>query len=117
MTAPLSPDDAAALLRWRLALGPECEAAAPELGLGGFSVPPSSVGLDGGGESLEDLDEALSFVYGTAGAGTLGRGGSRPYLPRWLSAVRRFFREDVVALVQKDAIEGPQQAVRVGRPG
>src|SRR5438093_910326 len=30
---------------------------------------------------------------------------SRPYLPSWLATLREFFRGEVVALVQKDAIE------------
>jgi hypothetical protein len=89
----MKPEDAQALLRWRLALGPEAEDAAPEMGLGGLTADG-----DGDGE-LGELDEALSFVYGN-----YGRGGGM-HLPKWLASVRRFFREDVVALVQKDAIE------------
>ncbi|MBS2013325.1 MAG: VWA domain-containing protein [Deltaproteobacteria bacterium] len=97
----LSAEDADALLRWRLALGPEAEDAAPELGLGALGGSGAGLGLEGE-EALGDLDEALSFVYG---GGSYGRGGSKPYLPKWLGLVRRFFREDVIALVQKDAIE------------
>jgi len=94
-------DDAAALLRWRLALGPEAEESAPELGLAGMSELAGTVGLEGEeADALTDLDDALSFVYG--GGST---GGRRLHLPRWLGLVRRFFRDDVVALVQKHAIE------------
>lgn len=96
----LSPEDLSALLRWRLALGPESEAAAPELGLDGLSDALGPLGLDGD-HGAGDLDDALSFLYG---GGELGRGGGMN-LPRWLELVRRFFREDVVAMVQKDAIE------------
>ncbi|HEU5057141.1 MAG TPA: VWA domain-containing protein, partial [Kofleriaceae bacterium] len=49
-----------------------------------------------------ELDEALGFVYDERKG---GRGGGRPYVPRWLAALREFFRHDVVALVQKDAID------------
>jgi hypothetical protein len=97
---PLDPADTEALLRWRLALGPEAEAAAPELGLAGLCDAAPGVGLDG--SRLAELDGALSFVYGER---TAGLGASRPYVPKWLGLVREFFRADVVALVQKDAIE------------
>lgn len=96
----LSTADARALLRWRLALGPEAEKVAPELGLSGLGGFAEAVGIDG--ERLGDLDEALSFVYGDT---SHGRGAARPYLPKWLGLVRDFFREDVIALVHKDAIE------------
>lgn len=98
--APLAGPDAEALLRWRLALGPEAEKTAPELTLhhlGGAGLP----GI--GGERLADFDEALGFVYDGDPRG--GRGGSRPYLPKWLGLLREFFHGDVIALVQKDAIE------------
>jgi Mg-chelatase subunit ChlD len=97
----LSADDAQALLRWRLALGPEAEAAASEMGLGALGGVAGGAGLDAG--QLGDLDEALGFVYGSGSA--LGGRASRPNLPKWLGLIRDFFREDVVALVQKDAIE------------
>ena len=92
----IGPDDAAALLRWRLALGAEAEDAAGELGLARLARMGASAGLEA--ESLDDLDEALGFVYGTSGPSPLK-------VPRWLGLVRRFFRDDVIALVQKDAIE------------
>ena len=96
--AELTPADTEALLRWRLALGPEAERVAPELTL-------ARLGLNGlgelGGERLADLDGALGFAYDQQG----GRGVSRPYLPEWLGLLREFFARDVIALVQKDAIE------------
>ena len=96
----MTSQDAEMLLRWRLALGPGAEATAPELalaGLGGFGQ-----GFGVGADRMDELDRALSFVYGEQRAGS---GGSRPYVPQWLGALREFFRQDVVALVQKDAIE------------
>lgn len=103
MSAPkkdLDRADAAALLRWRLALGPGAEQVSPELRLGGLGGGSVDLGLDG--ERLGDLDEALGFVYDERKAGL---GGSRPYVPKWLGLLREFFRQDVVAFVQKDAIE------------
>jgi hypothetical protein len=101
----LSPADAEALLRWRLALGPGAEAVAPEMGLSGLGGLGGSVGLEGEDGGLDDLDDTLSFVYGDKPGGAYGGRASRPYLPKWLASIRKFFRDDVVALVQKDAIE------------
>lgn len=96
----LDDADRDALLRWRLALGPGAEKVAPQFSLealrsmaASYDVDPSRVG---------DLDQALSFIYEKEEAGI---GPSRPYIPKWLAAIREFFRDDVVALVQKDAIE------------
>jgi Mg-chelatase subunit ChlD len=93
----LSTDDLDALLRWRLALGPGAERVAPEFGLGGLAGAGEAFGIDRA--RMGELDEALSFVYEG------GYGVSRPYIPKWLGALREFFSQDVVALVQKDAIE------------
>jgi len=96
----LDPADQQALLRWRLALGPGAEKVGAQFSLdalrslaAGLDIDPSRVG---------DLDKALSFVYEEQKAGL---GASRPYIPTWLASLREFFRHDVVALVQKDAIE------------
>jgi hypothetical protein len=101
----LSDLDRDALLRWRLALGPGAESVSAQFGLGGLGGGGSSGSGGGMGMSpgqLGDMDDALSFVYGERSA-DLSR--SRPYIPKWLAALREFFRHDVVALVQKDAIE------------
>src|SRR5687767_4846161 len=97
--AALTDKDREALLRWRLVLGPEAERASEAMSLAGLGAAAASLEL-GEGEAAE-LDEALSFVYGE---GDRRRGGG-PYVPRWLSAVRRFFNQDTVALLQKDAVE------------
>jgi Mg-chelatase subunit ChlD len=98
----MSGEDALALLRWRLALGPEAEKAAPELSL--HTLQDAGAGIDGvDGKRLADFDEALGFAYDAGDR--RGRGASRPYLPKWLGMLREFFSTDVVALVQKDAIE------------
>jgi hypothetical protein len=88
------------MLRWRLALGPAAEKAGAHFSLdalrslaAGLDIDPSRVG---------DLDGALSFVYEER---TGGLGPSRPNIPRWLGALHEFFRHDVIAMVQKDAIE------------
>lgn len=96
----LSDKDREALLRWRLALGAEAERASPRFSLSGLAGGAACAGLAPG--RLGDLDQALSFIYDDKSGGL---GGSRPYIPKWLAAVREFFSHDVVALVRKDAIE------------
>ena len=101
--AAMSPADATALLRWRLALGPGAEKASPDFGLRGLRQLGGDLdGVDG--ERLADFDDALGFAY-DEGSRRGGTAGSRPYLPKWLGLLREFFPKDVIALVQKDAIE------------
>ena len=90
-TDELSVAQAKALLRWRLALGKESEAAAPALGLAGLALGAHD-------EDADELDEAMEFVYGRQKSSSLK-------VPEWLTRVRGFFRDDVVALVQKDAMD------------
>jgi hypothetical protein len=96
----LSDADRDALLRWRLALGAECEKVSGAFSLDGLRAGAPGIGM--APDRLDELDRALSFVYEERAAGL---GASRPYIPRWLAALREFFRHEVVALVQKDAIE------------
>ena len=96
----LSEKDREALVRWRLALGSGAEQAGAGFGLGGLAGPQGALGLDG--RRLAELDATLSFVYDEK---TGGSARSKPYIPEWLSSLREFFSHDIVALVQKDAIE------------
>jgi len=100
MSDDLDPSDREALLRWRLALGPTAEKVGPQFSLDALRSLAAGLDIDPG--SLGDLDQALSFVYDEQKAGL---GASRPYIPRWLASIRELFRHDVVAMVQKDAIE------------
>lgn len=98
-----------ALARWRLILG---AAAAGELDRYG----------SGGQVELSDdeliMDRALAAIYdqtaegteaanGGSGAGArgAGQGKSTPRLAQWLGDVRTFFPEDVVSVIQNDAME------------
>jgi hypothetical protein len=96
----LGDDDRAALLRWRLALGPGAEKASAHFSLETLRSLAASLDIDP--SRVGDLDQALSFVYEEQ---TAGLGPSRPNIPRWLASLREFFRHEVVALVQHDAIE------------
>jgi VWA domain containing CoxE-like protein len=87
--------------RWRLILGKEAEAGLCQM------AGRSSL-LDGG---QCDLDEALGQIYGTGPGGSgggprsAGLGGSAPRLAKWLGDIRSYFTSDVVAVIQRDAIE------------
>lgn len=94
----LAAADLDSLLRWRLALGAEAEGVDPGLGLDALAPAAAGLGLDPG--DLGDLDQALSFPY----EGDRRKGGGA-YVPNWLATIRRYFREDTVALMQQDAIQ------------
>jgi Mg-chelatase subunit ChlD len=91
-------DSAGALLRWRLVLGP-----AP--GPGNSGEPPwgtaeAALAAD---QRLGSIDRALDFLYGDERTADLS--ASAPYVPTWLGDIRRYFPRDVVAFLEKDAIE------------
>ena len=108
MTTPDEPTidyDDEQLRRWRLILGRDASEALA--GAGG--VPGGGVELDADGRAM---DEALAAIYGGEGQGSGGAGprgadlsASAPALNRWLGDIRSYFEDDVVAVIQKDAIE------------
>lgn len=57
------------------------------------------------------MDEALAAIYdesteeGEANQRSAGLGGSAPRLSKWLGDIRTYFKEDVVSVIQQDAIE------------
>lgn len=83
------------MARWRLILGDEPKAL-------------SDVVLD---EEQSIMDAALSAIYDgdTQGKGLGskqgGKGSSSPNLAKWLTDVRTFFPQDIVSVIQSDAIE------------
>ena len=97
------------LKRWRLILGNSAQEA-----LEGFG--PEGLRLDS--DELI-MDEALAAIYDkstdgqeTAGSSNqpsgsraAGLGASSPKLAKWLGDIRTFFSEDVVSVIQSDAIE------------
>ena len=97
-----APDDAAqrALLRWRLVLGPET-AQQPQRGANLWGEAESTVDNEPG---LGEMDRALDFLYGPGGQQG-GSGASSPYVASWLGDIRRYFPRDIVAFMEKDAIE------------
>ncbi|NCE64777.1 VWA domain-containing protein [Pseudoflavonifractor sp. 524-17] len=89
----------ARIKRWRLILGQESEDRFSQMG-GGLALSPDELAMD----------SALAAIYG--GDGDLGSGGrgagrgpSSPKLAKWLGDLRRLFDQEIVAVVQNDAVE------------
>jgi hypothetical protein len=107
-TTPPAAELAAATLagldrpaKWRLILGKSAEQALGRA-LG--------IGMDAAGRCLGEIDAALDVIYeeerdDDAGPRSGGLGGSAPKLARWLGDIRKYFAREVVAVIQKDAIE------------
>ena len=93
------------LKRWRLILGQHAqESLAGMGGAGGCELSAEQIGMD----------EALAAIYDeTSGEGegqrgrqrSAGLGPSAPSLAKWLGDIRSYFKEDVVTVIQNDAIE------------
>ncbi len=88
------------LKRWRLVLGKDSQEALEGMCAGGLS-------LDAG---QSEMDEALAAIYDETGEQqsrqrSAGLGGSAPKLSKWLGDIRNYFKEDVVTVIQQDAIE------------
>jgi Mg-chelatase subunit ChlD len=87
-----------ALLRWRLVLGPQSGGQ----GAGGlWDGAEAALGVD---PHLRDLDNALDFLYGQDDR-SAGSGASSPHVATWLGDIRRYFPNEVVAFMEKDAVE------------
>jgi VWA domain containing CoxE-like protein len=95
--------------RWRLILGKRVEDQLMGNGSGG-------IGGSGGGllsREMMEMDAALGAVYdieetepdGKSGGRRGGLGKSKPRLAAWLGDVRKYFEQDIVAVIQQDAIE------------
>ena len=94
------PVDPELVKRWRLILGQQSEETLAGMSEGGVSLSSE--------QAL--MDEALAAIYDDTegGAEAERRGGTGPSSPRlakWLGDIRTFFKEDVVAVIQQDAIE------------
>ena len=93
------PVDQEQLKRWRLILGQHAQDSLAKMG--GCELSAEQAGMD----------EALAAIYdetsdeANRGQRSAGLGPSAPNLAKWLGDIRSYFREDVVTVIQNDAIE------------
>lgn len=100
---PPTPPDSAQLRRWRLILGQDAQQSLAGMGgAGGCALNPAE----------SEIDAALGAIYDdipeddeTPKKRSAGLGASAPRLAKWLGDVRSYFKEDVVSVIQTDAIE------------
>ncbi len=90
--------------RWRLVLGQRVDEKTRAMsGAGGGSGELS--------REMHDIDGALGAIYDQEPPGEAGQkrgaglGGSAPRLAAWLGDIRKYFPQDVVVVIQQDAIE------------
>jgi hypothetical protein len=89
------------LRRWRLILGHDAQEKLGECCGGGLTLSADEQLMD---EALAAIyDETAEEIDGT-GKRSAGLGGSAPRLAKWLGDIRTYFREDVVTVIQQDAI-------------
>ncbi len=98
-TPTLDPEQ---LRRWRLVLGKDSQESLAGMSQQGLSL----------NEDQMLMDEALAAIYdetdqdeGKPGQRSAGLGGSAPRLSKWLGDIRTYFKDDVVTVIQQDAIE------------
>lgn len=99
----MSNFDPEQLRRWRLILGKDSQPALSSMGGCGLS------------DADAEMDEALGAIYdeipeeaendGRSASRSAGLGRSAPKLAKWLGDIRNYFKEDVVSVIQNDAIE------------
>jgi hypothetical protein len=92
------------LRRWRLILGKDAQQPLDQMCQG------AGCGLSGGDA---EMDAALAAIYDEVPEDeedapkqrSAGLGSSAPRLAKWLGDIRSYFKEDVVSVIQADAIE------------
>jgi hypothetical protein len=93
------------LKRWRLILGAHAQASLGRMGgAGGCLLSAEQQGMD---EALAAIyDETSGEAEGQRGRQrSAGLGPSAPNLAKWLGDIRSYFKEDVITVIQNDAIE------------
>lgn len=101
---PPATPDAAQLRRWRLILGQDAQQPLGGMGGGGCALSPADAEIDAAlGAIYDDIPE--DDDDGRTKKRQAGLGGSAPRLAKWLGDIRTYFKEDVVSVIQTDAIE------------
>ncbi len=102
-TTPLTTSQAT---RWRLVLGKKVENELGNCGLAGqVTLNTDQVNLDAALEQIYGIEEQQRSGSGSSLKRGAGLGNSAPQLAKWLGDIRSYFNQEVVAIIQKDAIE------------
>lgn len=87
--------------RWRLVLGKDAQDDLNRSAGGALALNRDEQLMDEALSAIYDGDSTPFAVQGKSG----GKGPPSPVISRWLGDIRTFFKEDVVAVIQNDAIE------------
>jgi hypothetical protein len=96
------------LKRWRLILGSSANESLDSFAVEGLSLDSEEIIMDEALAAIYDKTEnpeELSAAGQKSGQRSAGSGPSSPKLAKWLVDIRTFFSEDVVSVIQTDAIE------------
>ncbi len=97
------------LKRWRLILGKSSDVTLESFSTGGVQLDPDELVMDEALAAIYDdtsaADEAGTASGAKSGQRSAGLGPSSPKLAKWLADIRTYFTEDVVSVMQSDAIE------------
>jgi hypothetical protein len=92
--------------RWRLILGRHAEESLSQMGgAGGCRLSAEQMGMDEALAAIYDESEGEGQEQPRGGKRSAGLGPSAPNLAKWLGDIRSYFKEDVVTVIQNDAIE------------
>lgn len=108
--AEKTPIDVEQVKRWRLILGESTQGAMESMSAGGCQLSPEQLEMDAALAALydEDTNQEISrdeWSKKRVGPHGAAKGRSMPKVARWLDQIRNFFPNDVVVLLQQDAIE------------
>jgi hypothetical protein len=94
------------LKRWRLILGQHAQESLASMGgAGGCKLSAGQLGMDEALAAIYDETSGEGAGQPSRGQRSAGLGPSAPNLAKWLGDIRSYFKEDVVTVIQNDAIE------------
>ena len=94
------------LKRWRLILGQHAQESLSKMaGPGGCELSAEQIGMDEALAAIYDESAGEGAETGRRGQRSAGLGPSAPNLAKWLGDIRTYFKEDVVTVIQNDAVE------------
>lgn len=92
--------------RWRLVLGRDAQDGLDRAAGGALALSRDEMLMDEALAAIYDQTGDFGGVAPSTGSFKVGGGGpSSPVVSKWLGDIRTFFKEDVVAVIQNDAIE------------